>query len=86
LNLTKQVLKQVPAQRTGGIVRCVEPFVETSRMEFLFASSARQLWQLVTRAVEDVEADVALLHTVKAFVKVLFPDGQPVDHRAVLVL
>lgn len=55
-------------------------------MELLFASSARQLWQLVTRAVEDVEADVALLHPVKAFVKVLFPDGQPVDHRAVLVL
>ena len=55
-------------------------------MELLFTSSACQLRQLVTRAVEDVEADVALLNSVEALVQILLPNGQPVDHRAVLVL
>jgi hypothetical protein len=37
-------------------------------------------------AVQDVEADVTLLDPVEPLVQVLLPDGQTVDHGAVLVL
>ena len=56
--------EEVSAQRTRGIVRCGEPLVETSRVELLLASSTSKLWQLVVGAVQDVEADVALLAIV----------------------
>lgn len=55
-------------------------------MKLLLAGAAGQLWQLMAGAVQDVEADVTLLDPVEPLVQVLLPDGQTVDHGAVLVL
>ena len=53
-------------------------------MEALLAVSAGQLGQLVVGAMQHVEADVALLDALEAFVDVLFPEEQAVQHAAVL--
>ena len=55
-------------------------------MELLLAGSALHLGQLVVGVVEDVEADVALLHALEPLVHVALPDRQPVHDVAVLLL
>lgn len=55
-------------------------------MELLLAGPAGQLGQLVVGSVEDVEANVALLHTLEPLVHVPLPDRQTLQNRTVLVL
>ena len=54
-------LEKVPAEGAGGVVGGGEPLVEAGRVELLLAGPAAQLGQLVVGAVQDLEADVALL-------------------------
>ncbi len=55
-------------------------------MELFRAGPARELWQLVVGAVEDVEADVALLDTLEALVHVALPHDQAIQDGSVLML
>ena len=55
-------------------------------MELLLAGPAGHLGQLVVGAVEDVEADVALLDALEALVHVPLPRRQTAHDVAVLLL
>ena len=79
-------LEQVSAERTGGVVRRGEPLVEAGRVELLLTRPTRQLGQLVVGPVQDVEADVALLHALEPLVHVPFPDSEAIQDGSVLVL
>ena len=60
-HLAELGLEEVPAEGAGGVVGGGEPLVEAGGVELLLAGPAAQLGQLVVGAVQDVEADVALL-------------------------
>ena len=53
-------------------------------MEFLLARAARDARQLEVGAVENVEADHALVHTLKLLVYVVLPETQAVHYVTVL--
>lgn len=78
-------LKKVSTQRTGGIVRCGEPFVQTGRVKLLLAGAATQFGQLMVGAVKNVEAYVTLLHAFEPLVDILFPQIESRVNAAILM-
>ena len=54
-------------------------------MELLLASSADKLGKLMVGAMEDVEADLALLNTFKPLIDILLPELEPSHDGAVLI-
>ena len=57
---------------------------QTGRVVFLLACLALELGQVAGGAVNDGEADHALLHALKLLVNVTLPQQQAVGNRAVL--
>lgn len=72
---TTKGLKQISAQRTRCIITGAKPFVQTSRVEFLFASLAAQFRQRVVTAMNDRETDHAVFNAFKTLVHVTFPQN-----------
>lgn len=73
------------AQWTGGLVAGSEPFVQTCRVEFLFARAATFLGQGIVGAVDDREADHAILYSLETLIHVVLPQSQPLHYTAVLM-
>jgi len=78
-------LEQISAERAGGVVRGGEPLVEARRVELLLTGPASKVGQLVVRTMQNVEANVALLYTLKSFVHVLLPEVESLVDAAVLM-
>jgi len=66
--------EELSTHRARALAARVEPLVETGRVKPLLTVPTCQLWQLVVGPVQDVEADVTLLHALEALVDVLLPE------------
>lgn len=53
-------------------------------MELLATGLTRELWQLVTDAMQDCETDVTLFHTLESLVQIVLPQLQGIPDGAVL--
>jgi len=54
-------------------------------VELLLASPTPKLWQLVVGAMQDVEADVTLLNTLKPLVNISSPEVKAIKDGAILM-
>ena len=55
-------------------------------MKLFLAGATGDLWDMMSCAMNDMEADVALLQPLKAFVDIAVPQAQPMDQGPILVL
>lgn len=69
------MLKEISAQRTSRIVAGAKPFVQTGRVELLFTGLAAQFGKRIVTAVNDGEADHAVIHALETLVDVTFPQN-----------
>ena len=77
-------LKEIPAQRTRGIIAGAEPFVQTGRVEFLLTGLAAQFRQRVVTAMNHGETDHTVLHTLKTLVHVSLPKNEAIHYTSIL--
>ena len=74
----------VSAKRTVPLAALGEPLRDADRMELLSAVLARDLRQLVVRALQNEETDAALLVILERLLDVVDPDQDAVEHAAIL--
>lgn len=77
--------KGLSAEWTGGLVAGSEPFVQTCRVELLFACAASLLRQRVVGSVDDGEADHAVLYSLKTLIHIVLPQSQTLHYTAILM-